>query len=146
VVRPGSANGSSMKKRRTAGTLLCACILCAALAGCGSYASQAEKYLKEASSEVAGTTYVLERFGAGEVSEPFVRSSLQQYAKAMQSTGQSLQRLDPPPGAREEHERAVEALSRAQDLTQEAGREGVEPAEAEDLARHLRDLQGELTA
>ena len=146
MVRPASTSASSMRKRRTAGTLLCAFILCAALAGCGSYASQAEKYETEASSEVAGTTYVLERFGAGEVSEPFVRSSLQQYAKAMQSTGQSLQRLKPPPGAREEHERAVEALSRAQDVTQEAGREGVEPAQAEDLARRLRDLEGELKA
>ena len=131
--------------RRIAGSvLLCALVLCAA--GCGSYASQAEKYATEASSEVAGTAYVLERLQAGEVSGPFVRSSLQQYAKAMQSTGQSLQGLEPPPGAREEHERAVEALSRAQDLAQEAGRKGVEPAQAEDLARRLRDLEGELKA
>jgi hypothetical protein len=146
VVRPASTSASSIKKRRTAGILLWAFILCAALTGCGSYASQAEKYLREASSEVAGTAYVLERFGAGEVSGPFVRASLQQYAKAMQSTGHSLQRLEPPPGAREEHERAVEALSRAQDLAQEAGRKGVEPAQAEDLARRLRDLERELKA
>ena len=46
-------------------------------AGCSSYASQSEKNLSEASSDIAGTTYVLEQFGNEEVSGPFVRSSLQ---------------------------------------------------------------------
>ncbi len=132
--------------RRPAGAQLFALVLCAALAGCGSYASQAEKYLTEARSEVAGTAYVLERFEAGEISGPFVRSSLQQYAKAMQSTNQSLQSLKPPPDARKEHVRAVGALSRAQALAQEAGREGVEPGEAAGEARRLRGLEEELKA
>ena len=138
-----------MKQRgqRTAGILLTSFVRCAALAGCGSsYASQAEKYLTEASSEVAGTAYVVERFGAGEVSGPFARSSLQQYAKAMQSTSRSLQSLKPPPGARKGYERAVEALSRAQALAWEVGHEGIEPSEATQLARRLGDIEEELKA
>jgi hypothetical protein len=132
------ASSNEKRGRRTAGVLLIALVLCAALAGCGSYASQAEKYLTEASSEVAGTAYVLERFGAGEVSDAFVRSSLEQYAEAMQSTSRSLQSLKPPPGARDEHERTVESLSRAQALAREVGREGVESDGATDLARRLK--------
>jgi hypothetical protein len=122
--------------------LLCALVLCAA--GCGSYASQAEKYTTEASSEVAGTVYVLERFHAGEVSGPFVRSSLQQYAKAMQSTTQSLRSLKPPPEARTQQERAVEALDRSQRLAQEAGQKGVPRQEASQLAKRLRVFGEEL--
>jgi hypothetical protein len=148
VVRPGSTLASSIKEHchRRAGILLCALVLCATVTGCGSYASQAEKYLSEASSEVAGAAYVLERFEAGEVSGPFVRSSLQQYAKAMQSTSQSLRSLEPPPGAHKEHERAVEALSRAQALAHEAGRGRVEQDEAKELARRLSNLEEELKA
>jgi hypothetical protein len=148
VVGPGNTVASSIKERghRITGTLLSVLVLCTALAGCGSYAAKAGKYLAEASSEVAGAAYVLERFGTGEVSGPFVRSSLEQYAKAMQSTSQSLHSLKPPSGARKEHERAVEALSRAQALTHEVGREGVEPDEATKVARQLRDLEEELRA
>jgi hypothetical protein len=131
------------RARRIAGTLLlCALILCAA--GCGSYASQAEKYTTEASSEVAGTAFVLERFQAGEVSGPFVRSSLQQYAKAMQSTAQSLGNLKPPPEARTQQERAVEALDRSQRLAREVGEKGIPRQEASQLARRLRVFGEEL--
>jgi hypothetical protein len=148
VAPRGNKVASSVERRgtRAAAALLFALVLCATLAGCGSYASQAEKHLTEASSEVAGAAYVLDRFEAGEVSGPFVRSSLQQYARAMQSTDQSLQSLKPPRDAREDHVRAVGALSRAQALAQEAGREGVESGEAANLARHLRGLEEELKA
>ena len=131
------------RARRIAGTLpLCALVLCAA--GCGSYASQAEKYTTEASSEVAGTAFVLERFQAGEVSGPFVRSSLQQYAKAMQSTAQSIGSLKPPPEARTQQERAVEALDRSQRLAREVGEKGIPRQEASQLARRLRVFGEEL--
>jgi hypothetical protein len=148
VVPRGDTIAASVESRgrAKARTLLSALVLCAALTGCGSYASRAEKYLTEASSEVAGTAYVLERFGAGEVTGSFLRSSLEQYAKAMQSTSRSLQSLEPPPGARAEHGRAVAALSRARTLAQEAGREGVGPGEAAHLARRLRGLEEELEA
>jgi hypothetical protein len=122
--------------------LLCALVLFAA--GCGSYASQAEKYTTEASSEVAGTAYVLERFQAGEVSGPFVRSSLQQYAKAMQSTAQSIGSLKPPPEARTQQERVVDALDHSQRLTRELGEKGVTRQEASQLARRLRAFNQEL--
>jgi hypothetical protein len=131
------------RARRIAGSvLLCALVLCAA--GCGSYASQAEKYMTEARSEVAATAYVLGSFQAGDVSEPFVRSSLQQYAKAMQSTTQSLRSLEPPPEARTQQERAVEALDRSQRLAQEVGEKGVPRQEASQLAERLRVFGEEL--
>jgi hypothetical protein len=144
VARAGNTVSSIERRaRRCAGTLLlCALVLCAA--GCGSYSSQAEKSMTEASSEVAGTAYVLERFGAGEVSGPFVRSSLQQYAKAMQSTAQSLRSLKPPPEARTQQERAVEALDRSRRLVQEAGQKGVPRQEASQLAKRLRVFGEEL--
>jgi hypothetical protein len=103
--------------------------------GCGSYASQAEQNLTKASSDIAGAAYVLEQFGNGEVSGPYNRTSLQEYAKSMQKTEKSLQNLNPPPADEEQHERAVEALSQAQNLMQEAGQEGVSREEAPELAR-----------
>ncbi len=113
-------------------------------AGCGSYASQSEKNLSKASSDVAGATYVLEQFGNGEVTGPFARSSLQEYAKSMQKTEKALQSLQPPPEDKEQHERAVEALSQAQSLVQEKGQEGVSRQEAPELARRLRGFGEEL--
>ena len=115
-------------------------------AGCSSYASQSEKNLSEASSDIAGTTYVLEQFGNEEVSGPFVRSSLQEYAKSMQKTEKTFESLQPPPGDKKQHEQAVEALSRAQRLVQEAGQEGVSRQEAPELARRLRGFGEELKA
>lgn len=100
--------------------------------------------MTEARSEVAATAYVLGSFQAGDVSEPFVRSSLQQYAKAMQSTGQSLGSLKPPPEARPQQERAVEALNRSQRLAQEAVQRGLPRREASRLAERLRVLGEEL--
>ena len=119
-------------------------VLSLLLVGCGSYASQAEKYSTEARSEVAGSAYVLERFGAGEVSGAFVKASLQQYAAAMQSTAQSLRNLKPPPDARPRQERAIKALDRAQHLVQEAGQKGVARREAPQLATRLRGFEEEL--
>jgi hypothetical protein len=113
-------------------------------AGCGKYSSQAEKYLTQARSQVLRAAYTLERFGDGEVSGTFARTSLQQYAKAMQKTGQTLKSLKPPPAARTRHERAVEALSRAQRLVQEKGKQGIEPNEAQELAGRLKELVKEL--
>jgi hypothetical protein len=115
-------------------------VLSLLLVGCGSYASQAEKYSTEAKSDVAGSAYVLERFGAGEVSAAFVKASLQQYATAMKSTAQSLRSLKPPPDARTRQERSVEALDRAQRLVQKAGQKGVTRGEAPQLARRLREF------
>ena len=115
-------------------------------AGCSSYASQSEKNLSEASYDIAGTTYVLEQFGNEEVSGPFVRSSLQEYAKSMQKTETTLQSLQPPPGDKKQHEQAVEALSQAQRLVQEAGQDGVSRQEALELARRLRGFGEELKA
>ena len=114
--------------------------------GCSSYASQSEKNLAKASSDVAGATYVLEQFGNDEVSGPFTRSSLQQYAKSMQKTEKTLQSLQPSPGAGKQHEQAVEALSQAQRLVQEAGQEGASRQEAPELARRLRGFGEELKA
>jgi hypothetical protein len=115
-------------------------------AGCGSYASQSEKNLSKASSDVAGATYVLEQFGNGEVTGPFARSSLQEYAKSMQKTEKTLQSLQPSPGDEKQHEQAVEALSQAQRLVQEVGQEGVSRQEAPELARRLRGFGEELKA
>ncbi len=136
--------GGDSRERRAGRFLVVLLALCALLGGCGSYASQAEKYSTEARSEVAGTAYVLEQFSAGEVSAPFIRSSLQQYARAMQQTAKSLRNLNPPPSARTEHERGIEALSRAQTLVQEAGREGVQPKEAPELAQRLERFGEEM--
>lgn len=113
-------------------------------AGCGKYSSQAEKYLTQARSQVLGTTYTLERFGDGKVSSTFARTSLQQYAKALQKTGQTLKSLKPPPAARKRHERAVEALTHAQRLVQQKGNRGIEPDEAQELAGRLKDLVKDL--
>ena len=112
--------------------------------GCSSYASQAEKNLAKASSDIAGAAYVLEQFGNGEVSGPYNRTSLQEYAKSMQKTEKSLQNLNPPPPDEERHERAVDALSQAQNLVQEAGQEGVSREEAPGLARRLKGFGEEL--
>ena len=115
-------------------------------AGCGGYASKAQKNLSKASSDVAGAAYVLEQFGNGEVSGPYNRTSLQEYAKSMQKTEKSLQNLNPPPADEEQHERAVDALSQAQNLVQEAGQEGVSREEAPELARRLEGFGEELKA
>ena len=87
---------------------------------------------------------MLEQFGNEEISGPYTRSSLQEYAKSMQKTGKTLQSLRPPPADRKQHERAVEAMSQAQDLVQEAGQQGVSRREAPELARRLRGLGEEL--
>jgi hypothetical protein len=112
--------------------------------GCGSYASQAEKNLTKASSDIAGAAYVLEWFGNGEVSGPYNRTSLQEYAKSMQKTEKTLQSFQPPPGDKQRHEQAVEVLSQAQQLVQEAGEEGVSREEAPELAQRLRGFGEEL--
>ena len=112
--------------------------------GCGSYTSQAEQNLTKASSDIASAAYVLEQFGNGEVSGPYNRTSLQEYAKSMQKTEKSLQNLNPPPPDEERHERAVDALSQAQNLVQEAGQEGVSREEAPGLARRLKGFGEEL--
>ena len=114
--------------------------------GCSSYASQSEKNLSKASSDIAGTTYVLEQFGNDEISGPYTRSSLQEYAKSMQKTEKTLESLQPPPGDKKQHEQAVEALSQAQRLVQETGQEGVSRQEAPELARRLRGFGEELKA
>ena len=115
-------------------------------AGCSSYASQSEKNLSEASSDIAGTTYVLEQFGNDEVSGPYTRSSLKEYAKSMQKTEKTFESLQPPPGDKKQHDQAAEALSQAQRLVQEAGQEGVSRQEAPELARRLRGFGEELKA
>ena len=114
--------------------------------GCGSYVSQAEKSLAKASSEVEGATYVLERYGAEEVTGPFTWSSLQEYAKSMQKTEKTLQSLQPPSADKQQHEQAVGALSQAQRLVQEAGQKGASRQEAPELARRLRGFGEELEA
>ena len=115
-------------------------------AGCGSYTSQSEKNLSKASSDIAGATYVLEQFGNDQVSGPYTRSSLQEYAKSMQKTEKTLQSLQPPPEDKKQHEQAVEALSRAQDLAQKAGQEGVSRQQAAELAQRLRGFGEDLKA
>jgi hypothetical protein len=114
------------------------------LTGCGSYSSQAEKLLTQGSSEVAGSAYVLKQLGDGAVSAPYARTSLQEYAKAMQQSNQNLKSLRPPPRAKAQHERAVEALSRARSLVQDAGQRGVSGQEATGLAQRLEGLKREL--
>ncbi len=143
---PGDVQNTSPGTRgpRTKKSLLFLLAISLITAGCGSYASQSEKNLSKASSDVAGATYVLEQFGNGEVSGPFARSSLQEYAKSMQKTYKTLQSLQPPPEDKEQHERAVEALSQAQSLVQEKGQEGVSRQEAPELARRLRGFGEEL--
>jgi hypothetical protein len=113
-------------------------------AGCGSYASQAEKNLTEARSEVAGAAFVLGSFGSGKISGPFTHSSLTEYAKAMHKSEQTLRDLDPPPGAEARHEEQLQALSRAHRLVQESTKREIQPGEAGQLARRLEDLRGEL--
>lgn len=129
---------------RTKRFLLFLLVLSLITVGCGSYASQAEKNLTKASSDIAGAAYVLEQFGNGEVSGPYNRTSLQEYAKSMQKTEKSLQNLNLPPADEEQHERAVDALSRAQNLVQETGQEGVSREEAPELARRLERFGEEL--
>lgn len=137
-------SGVHNRKHKIAAYLLLLLGASLVLAGCGSYASEAEKYLTQGRSEVLGSAYTLERFGDGEVSGPFVRASLQQYAKAMKSTAQSINSLKPPPGARGEHQRHVEAISRARSLLQRAGESGVAPQRAPQLAQELREIAQKL--
>ena len=110
----------------------------------GGYASQSEKNLSKASSDVAGASYVLEQFGDEEISGPYTRSSLQEYAKSMQKTEKTLQSLRPPSADKKQYEQAVEAMSEAQDLVQKEGQEGVSRREAPELARRLGGLGEEL--
>jgi hypothetical protein len=131
--------GSKAKK-----ILLSLLVVSLVATGCGSYASQSEKNLAKASSDVAGATYVLEEFGNGEISGPYSVSGLQEYAKSMQKTEKTLQSLQPPSADKQEHEQAVEALSQAQRLVQEAGQEGVSRQEAPELARRLGGYGEEL--
>ena len=131
--------GSKAKK-----ILLSLLVVSLVATGCGSYASQFEKNLAKASSDVAGATYVLEKYGAEEVTGPYARSSLQEYAKSMQKTEKTLQSLQPPPTDKQQHEQAVEALSQAQRLVQEAGQEGVSRQEAPELAQRLKGIGEEL--
>ena len=132
------------RKGRTTAALLLLAVVFLAAAGCGGYSSQAGKYLTEARSQALGSAYALERFGDGEVSDPFLRASLEQYAIAMKSTAQSISSLKPPPGAREEHRREVEAVSRARSLVQRVGHRGIDPRRAPELAHKLRRITGEL--
>jgi hypothetical protein len=69
---------------------------------------------------------------------------VQEYAKAMQQSTQNLKSLRPPPRAKAQHERAVEALSRARSLVQDAGQRGVSGQEATGLAQRLEGLKREL--
>jgi hypothetical protein len=119
-------------------------VLSLVTAGCGSYTSQAGKYSTEARSEVAGSAYVLEQYGAGEVSGAFVKTSLQEYSMAMKSTTQSLRSLKPPPDVRLRQEQDVQALTRSQHLIQETGQTGVTRQQAPQLARRLKELEEEL--
>ncbi|HKH21015.1 MAG TPA: hypothetical protein VKB53_09060, partial [Gammaproteobacteria bacterium] len=112
--------------------------------GCGSYQSQAEKYLTEASAQIAAVVYVLERRWSGAFTDPFTRSSLWEYATAMQTTGESLRSLNPPFSTIKRRASALKALSQAQSLAQAVGRKGIEPNKARKLARRLRGLQKEL--
>ena len=132
------------RKVRIMGALLLLPVIFLVAAGCGGYSAQAGKYLTEARSQVLGSAYALERFGDGEVSAPFLRASLEQYAIAMKSSARSINSLKPPSGAREEHRREVEAVSRAQRLVQRAGHRGVDPQRAPELAHKLRRITQEL--
>ena len=132
------------RKVRIIRALLLLPVIFLVAAGCGAYSAQAGKYLTEARSQVLGSAYALERFGDGEVSAPFLRASLEQYAIAMKSSARSINSLKPPPDAREEHRREVEAVSRAQRLVQRAGHRGVDPQRAPELAHKLRRITQEL--
>jgi hypothetical protein len=138
------SDARSSRRRRITAALLLLSVVFLVTVGCGGYDSQAGKYLSEARSQVLGSAYVLERFGDGEVSGPFLRASLEQYAIAMKSTARSLSSLKPPPGAREEHRRDVEAVSRARSLIQEAGRGGIAPRRAPELAQKLHRIRRDL--
>ena len=89
---------------------------------------------------------MLEEFGNGEISGPYTAAGLQEYAKSMQKTEKTLQSLQPPSEDEQRHEKAVEALSQAQRLVQEAGQEGASRQEAPELARRLRGFGEELEA
>jgi hypothetical protein len=143
MVLPELSDARTRKVRIMVALLLLPVIFLVA-AGCGGYSAQAGKYLTEARSQVLGSAYALERFGDGEVSAPFLRASLEQYAIAMKSSARSINSLKPPPGAREEHQREVEAVSRAQRLVQTAGYRGVDPQRAPELAQKLRRITQEL--
>jgi hypothetical protein len=132
------------RKVRITVALLPLAVVFLAAASCGGYSSQAGKYLTEVRSQVLGSAYALERFGDGEISAPFLRASLEQYAIAMKSSAQSISSLKPPPGARKEHRREVEAVSRARSLVLKAGHRGIDPQRAQELARKLRRITGEL--
>ena len=143
MVLPELSDARTRKVRIMVALLLLPVIFLVA-AGCGGYSAQAGKYLTEARSQVLGSAYALERFGDGEVSAPFLRASLEQYAIAMKSSARSINSLKPPPGAREEHQREVEAISRARSLVQKAGHRGIDPQRALELAQKLRRITGEL--
>jgi len=132
------------RDRRIAAALLLLSVVLLLTTGCGGYSSQAGKYLTEARSQVLGFAYALARFGDGEVSGPFLRASLEQYAIAMKSTARSISGLKPPPDDIAENQREVEALSRARGLVQEAGHRGIDPQRAPELAQKLRRITGEL--
>lgn len=132
------------RDRRIAAALLLLSVVLLLTAGCGGYSSQAGKYLTEARSQVLGSAYALEHFGDGEVSGPFLRASLEQYAIAMKSTARSISSLEPPPDAREEHRQEVETVSRARSLVQQAGHRGIALKRAKELAQKLRSITQEL--
>jgi hypothetical protein len=62
----------------------------------------------------------------------------------MKSTAQRISSIKVPPGAREEHQRQVAAIYRAQELVQAAGQKGVDPGNAPELAQKLRGTAQEL--
>jgi uncharacterized protein YceK len=146
TVRPRYIHNIEMASRRRGIRKFLFLLLITSLttSGCGGYQSQAEKYLTEASSQIAAVVYVLERRWSGAVTDPFTRSSLWEYATAMQTTGESLRSLDPPFSAIKRRASALKALSRAQRLAQAVGRKGIEPNKTRKLARRLRGLQKEL--
>jgi hypothetical protein len=77
-------------------------------------------------------------------SGPFARTSLQEYTKSMQKTEKRLYTIQPPSEDEKQHEQAVEALSQAQRLLQEARQEGVSRQKAPELARRWRGFGEEL--
>ena len=146
-VIPGKASdrcGERARKRSIAAFLLLLLGVSLLLAGCGGYTTQARKCLTQGRSQILGSAYTLEQFGDGGVSGPFLQASLQQNAKAMKSTAQRISSLKAPPGAREEHQRQVAAISRAQKLVQGVGQRGVDPGSAPELAQKLREIAQEL--
>ncbi len=142
--RTCGCKGRASLRRRAVSLLLLLLPFLVFAGGCSGYASQAGKYLTEARSQVLGCAYTLERFRDGEVSDPFLRASLEQYAIAMKSTVQSISSLKAPPGAREEHQRQLEAISRARSLVQRAGQRGIDPHRALELVRELKRSAREL--